>query len=121
MSARNTSVNAQVMLSAVSPALTSWLSSTYIGSSKWTKSLLRQSPIPNPTASDLHIRLRTLYGEDARLSLWSAEGKLVLQQNEFLSAGTNQINLPTSAFPSGTYVLRIEGKGWHNERQVVLH
>lgn len=77
--------------------------------------------VPNPTASDLNIRLRTLYGEDARLSLWSADGKLVLQQQTFLSAGNNQITLPSSALPSGTYVLRIEGKGWHNEQQVVLH
>jgi len=76
---------------------------------------------PNPTADDLHLRLRTLYGEQARISLWSADGKLVLQQDEHLSPGVNLITLSTAHFSAGNYVVRIEGKDWHGERKVVLH
>lgn len=77
--------------------------------------------VPNPTVTDLNIRLRTLYGDDARLTLYAADGKMMLQQTEHLSPGMNQLTMPSARLPSGTYVLRVEGKGWHTEQAVVLH
>lgn len=76
---------------------------------------------PNPAISDLKIRLKTPYGEDARLTLWAADGKLVLQQAIHVAPGANHFTLATAHFPAGCYLLRVEGKGWQAERTVILH
>lgn len=76
---------------------------------------------PNPAIADLKIRLKTPYGEEVQLGLWTADGKLILRQTRHVAPGANHFTLPTAHFPPGGYLLRISGKDWQIDRAVVLH
>lgn len=77
--------------------------------------------LPNPSFADVTLRFRADDGEIAHLSIWSADGKLVLKQETEVQPGLNYIPVSTAQLPSGRYALQLEGKHWRAEKALILH
>ncbi len=77
---------------------------------------------PNPATSNFTIQLNAANSEKANLTLWSTDGKLVLQQQGLdIMAGFNMIPVNVETLPSGRYLVRLETKTWQAERGVILN
>jgi len=77
--------------------------------------------LPNPALADFSIRLKVTDNDRVRLTLWAADGKLVLEQFLDPFPGLNEIPIASSTLPSGRYLVRLETKKWQVERAVVLN
>ncbi|MBC7775805.1 MAG: M1 family metallopeptidase [Phycisphaerae bacterium] len=77
--------------------------------------------VPNPAMANFSIRLRATEVDKARLTLWAADGKLVLEQTVDILPGLNEIPVVSGEFPAGRYLLRLETKKWQAERAVILN
>lgn len=77
--------------------------------------------LPNPAAGDFTLRIKTNDNESATITLWSADGKQVLQQNQYLLPGFNNVTVAAATLPAGAYALRVQTRRWRTERSVVLY
>ena len=77
---------------------------------------------PNPATSNCTIRLNAPGSDKARLTLWSADGKLVQQhQGLDLISGLNTLPVNVGTLPAGRYLVRLETKTWQAERPLILN
>lgn len=77
---------------------------------------------PNPATDNFTIHLNAANPEKANLTLWAADGKLVLQQQGLdIMSGLNTIPVSVETLPSGRYLVRLETKTWQAERSVILN
>ncbi|MFN0216189.1 MAG: M1 family aminopeptidase [Saprospiraceae bacterium] len=76
---------------------------------------------PNPARSNFNIHLNATQNEKATMSLWAADGKLMLQGELDIVSGYNTIPIDARHLPSGRYLLRLESKHWHVERPLILY
>ena len=76
---------------------------------------------PNPARTNFTIRLNAANGEKAKMSFWSADGKLVKQGSLEIIPGLNTIPIEVGQLPAGRYLLRLESKSWQAERPIILN
>lgn len=77
--------------------------------------------LPNPALTNFEVRLKASDNDQAQLTFWSADGKLVKTQTVEILPGFNNIPVPVAHLPAGRYLLRLETKRWRAERPVVLN
>ncbi|MCD6064110.1 MAG: putative phosphatase [Flavipsychrobacter sp.] len=58
---------------------------------------------PNPTTSDVTLKINSTLNQDADIRIYSMTGVLVYNQKATLKSGTSDINLSTAALATGTY------------------
>ncbi len=74
---------------------------------------------PNPAKSDFSIQLKVVDNDPVRLTLWAADGKLLLEKRIETIPGLNEIPIGNRQLPAGRYLVRLESKKWQVERAVV--
>ncbi|MBT8229770.1 MAG: T9SS type A sorting domain-containing protein [Bacteroidia bacterium] len=62
---------------------------------------------PNPSSDLVYVQFKLDKGISAELRITDINGKIVLTKDVFMSAGTNQIPVDVSQYPSGQYVAGI--------------
>lgn len=77
--------------------------------------------VPNPAKGDFVIQLKVPDGDQAVLSLWAADGKLVLQQTLEVLPGVNTIPVQAAHLSSGHYRLQLSSKRWRSDQPVVIY
>ncbi len=88
----------------------------------WNKSkILISGPLPNPTTGLVEIQVSLQKPASASLTLTNLMGQTVKQMKaQYLSAGTNNINLDVSGLESGIYFITIEAGGEKVSRKLVV-
>lgn len=77
--------------------------------------------VPNPARVNFNIQLNAVSSEKAKLSLWTSDGKLALQQQGLdIVSGFNTLPIHVGTLPAGRYLLRVETKSWQAERALIL-
>ena len=76
---------------------------------------------PNPAIGNFSVSLKATEGEAARLTVFAADGKLVLEQTVDVMPGLNDISVAATHLPAGRYLLRLETKHWQAERPIILN
>jgi len=77
--------------------------------------------VPNPSQGDFSIHLKVPDGDQAVLSLWAADGKLVLRQSVEVLPGVNTIPVQATQLSSGQYRLQLSTKRWRADQPVVIY
>ena len=77
---------------------------------------------PNPANEQLTVAASFAGSGAADVSIFTVQGKLVGHYQPPVQAGTNQLIIPTTNLPMGTYLLKLRnGKTTSTKRFVVLH
>lgn len=76
---------------------------------------------PNPaTGGVLQLRVFAPSAGTAKFSIWNAEGRSLVSQNEILMAGEQFINIPIKGLAAGPYLIRLENaQGGMTERVII--
>lgn len=67
----------------------------------------RLSVFPNPTWSDVKVKLESSSKEEVEFVLYNTTGEEVLRERKFVVVGSNEWTLPTYNLSSGLYLLRV--------------
>lgn len=70
----------------------------------WTSSLRM---FPNPASQTLNIEMEIFQTQEASLTLWNVEGKMLEQTNEMLVSGTNRMTLSLEDLKPGLYMVEV--------------
>ncbi|MFN0174028.1 MAG: M1 family aminopeptidase [Saprospiraceae bacterium] len=76
---------------------------------------------PNPARENFVFYLHADNSENAKMTFWAADGKLVIQNQLEILSGYNTIPIVVGQLPAGRYLLRLETKSWQAERAVILY
>lgn len=74
---------------------------------------------PNPFSGSISINILSREEQQAKVKIFDVTGKLVLDQVNTLSGGSNNINLSTESLPAGVYIINIDGINLSIHRKMV--
>jgi hypothetical protein len=81
------------------------------------------SVFPDPVVGRLSVYITQQVGGPARIELWDMSGKLLIRQEQQLSAGANQLgweDIKQAGVVPGVYILHIVSPGQNATRKVVV-
>lgn len=78
---------------------------------------------PNPAHGSFSLRTKSDKQINAKLGLWSPDGRLIFQQDIEIQDGEQEtpIQIGHLQLPSGRYLIRLEAENSYAERAVILH
>lgn len=62
---------------------------------------------PNPTSAELNVEFTTVKDNDVNIKLYDLSGKLLIEQNKFMTAGDQKVILNTAKLAGGIYMLQV--------------
>lgn len=78
---------------------------------------------PNPSTEGVHLRMISKTIQQATVSIRNSLGALLWQETLAMNTGLNEKTLPTADFPSGVYIITVDGTDGvtHVLRWVCIH
>ena len=75
--------------------------------------------LQNPVSSEARVLYQTAASETISIRVLDSRGQLVMQQQQQVSAGANQIRLATASLAKGIYMIEVNGNGERSTLRVV--
>ncbi|HMO40288.1 MAG TPA: glucoamylase family protein [Saprospiraceae bacterium] len=87
------------------------------------KDVLAINIFPNPVHDRVIVELEQLQAAGVRVELWDATGQLrqILLDNEQLLPGTHRLEMNTTPFANGMYLLRVRTRNEQLTKKIIIH